>query len=168
MVLHPKFPRFDWYFSDNYRIFPTATEFFSQLPNFTDRHRFVRQPGYRYRFLSTKNVQFFPTYSYVPTSELVSPVLAHPLPFSRPSPADPVTSCPPSGPPLPDSDPPMPTESPDSANFCPQLPNFADSYRILPTESPNFADSYHILRTATEFYRNKNEKQAHLFTVSTF
>ena len=141
------FPRFGRYFSDSYRFFPTATDFYRQLPKFTDS----------YRFFSTKNDRFFPTDSYVYTSEPLRLVYVHPLPFPQPPdpvprPPDPARPFCPAGPvelrlPPPATCTKRPNFTDTATEFCRQLPNFSDrdtdfcrqKYRILPTEILNFA-----------------------------
>ena len=101
-------------FSDSYRISPTATEFYLEVPIFSD-----------------KKCPFFPTYSYVTTSKPLHFVSVHPqddpLPFRRPP--DPV-------PPPPHPTPPGPAGPVERRLPQPgtKRPNFTDTItEFLPT-----------------------------------
>ena len=145
-------------------IFSTATEFFLQLPIFSDSYRILPTATEFYRQLPifpTKNVRFFPTDSY--GSTCTSPPLS-PTPQSRP--------------PTPGSSPPTlpgrPRRAPLAAashlhktteihrhSYFLQLPNFSDRgtefYQQLPNSVERDTDvgqqRYLILPTATEFCR---------------
>ena len=129
--------------------------FYLQLPNFTDNYR-ILPTGTRYRFFSTKNDRIFPTYTFWTGVSC----LAHPLPFARPPPPDPVPT-----PPDPAPHPARPAPSSAASDRWPPAQNdqnlptqstkFADSNRILRTKSPNFADSYRILPTESRKFTNR-------------
>ena len=150
-------------------MFPTSTEFYWQLPNFTLFLLTGTEFNRHEPFFSTKNVRFFSEIflrSYLPTAVLStpSPLSSTPNPqSSRPNP--------PSHPPILPAAPSSATSNswqpaPNNQFFLTESPNFADSYQILltrtkfywqepnfTTEIPNFAERNWILQTDTEFYR---------------
>ena len=151
------FPRFGRYFFDSYRIFPTATDFFRQLPNFTNSYRILptatdlsdeKRPIFSDRFLRF--------YLYIPSPFPNPPIPSIPDPAPPFCPAGPVElRLPPSAtctkrPNFTDTATELSRQLP---NFPTGVPIFADSYRIFRQRYRICLQKYRILRTATEFCR---------------
>ena len=130
-----KFPRFDWYFSNSYRIFPTANEFYRQLTNFTTGTEFYRQEPFFSRRKTPDCARHIPTFlhpnrcvlfRYIPSSFPTS------TPLSRPP--TPLSRLPPSGPagPVEIRFPPL-AACTKQTNFTDTITEFCQQLLMLPT-----------------------------------
>ena len=157
-IASKKNSRFGRYFFDSCRVFPTATEFFRQLPNFTISYRILptatllqdfpdeKQPIFPHRFLC---FYLKTAVSCLRTSHPLSPTPRTRPPRSRP----PILPCWPRRAPLAAAG-----HLHKSAEFhrhsnrilATVTEFFQQRYRILP-QLPNFSDSYQFADKDTEF-----------------